>query len=49
MEGASSIHNEQRNRHKISTGEVDGKRPRGRWENNIKTDLKETMSGCGLN
>ena len=37
--------------YKVLVGEPEGKiplgRPRRRWEDNIKMDLKEMVSGCG--
>ena len=37
--------------HKVLVGEPEGKiplgRPRRRWEDNIKMDLKEMVSVCG--
>ena len=33
--------------HKVLVGKPEGKRPRCRWEDNIKMDLEEVGSGCG--
>jgi hypothetical protein len=46
---ACSTHGEKKNAHRILLGEPEGKiplgRPRCRWEDNIKMDLREI--GCG--
>ena len=43
---------EERGMHKVLVGKPEGKRPLGRprhkWEDNIKTDLRIGMWGCGL-
>jgi hypothetical protein len=45
MGGVCSVHGEMRNAHKIFVGKREGKRsfrrPRRKWENNIKMDLNE--------
>ena len=37
--------------HRVLVGKPEGKRPvgrpKGRWENNMKTDLQEVGGGCG--
>ena len=38
---------EGRGVHKVLLGKPEGKRPRRRWENNIKMDLEEVGRGCG--
>jgi hypothetical protein len=42
---------EGRGVHRILVGKPEGKRPlgrpRGRWEDNIKSDLREVGGGCG--
>ena len=40
MEGGSGVH-------KVLVGKPEGKRPRHRWEGNIKMDLQEVGRGCG--
>ena len=32
--------------HKVLVGKPEGKRPRRRWEDNIKMDLEEVGRGC---
>ena len=39
-----STHRAIRNAYRILVGKAEGMRPRGRWEDNIKMDLKEM--GC---
>jgi hypothetical protein len=34
---------EKRNAYRISVGKPDGKRPRRRWDDNIKMDLREVV------
>jgi hypothetical protein len=34
-------HNEKRNAYRILVGRLEGKRPRHRWVDNIKMDLRE--------
>jgi hypothetical protein len=36
---------ERRGVYRVLVGKLEGKRPHGRWEDNIKLDLKEV--GCG--
>jgi hypothetical protein len=52
MGGACSAHGGKRNAYKILVGKPEGKRPlvrpRRRWEDNMKMDLRETGFGCGL-
>jgi hypothetical protein len=47
--GTCSSHGEVRNAYKILTGKPEGKRrlgrPRRRWEDNIKMDLREIVFG----
>jgi hypothetical protein len=47
MDSRCSTHSELRNAYKILFGKSEGKRSLGRerrrWENNIKTDLKEIV------
>ena len=38
---------EGRGVHKVLVGKPEGKRPRCRWEDNIKMDLEEVGRGCG--
>ena len=38
---------EGRGVHKVLVGKPEGKRPRHRWEDNIKMDLQEVGRGCG--
>ena len=38
---------EGRGVHKVLVGKPEGKRPRHRWEDNIKMDLQEMGRGCG--
>ena len=38
---------EGRGVHKVLMGKPEGKRPRLRWEDNIKMDLQEVGRGCG--
>ena len=38
---------EGRGGHKVSVGKPEGARPRRRWEDNIKMDLREVGGGCG--
>ena len=33
--------------HKVLVGKPEGRRPRHRWEDNIKMDLEEVGRGCG--
>jgi hypothetical protein len=33
--------------HRVLVGKPEGKRPRRRWEDNIKMDLQEVGGGCG--
>ena len=33
--------------HRVLVGKPEGKRPRRRWEDNIKIDLQEVGGGCG--
>ena len=37
---------ERRGRYRVLVGKPDSKRPRRRWEDNIKMDLQEV--GCGI-
>ena len=39
---------EGRGVHKVLVGKPEGKRPRRRWEDNIKMDLQEVGRGCGV-
>jgi hypothetical protein len=43
---------ERRSAYRILVGKLEGRRslgrPRGRWVNNIKMDLRERMVWCGL-
>jgi hypothetical protein len=47
MGRACSMHGDKRNTYKILVGKLDGMRrlgrPRPRWKDNIKTDLREMM------
>jgi hypothetical protein len=49
MGGARSTHREKKNADRVLVGKPQGKglggRPRHRWENNIKTDLKRNRMG----
>ena len=49
--GHFALMEEGRGVHKVLVGKPGGKRPLGRpgrrWEDNIKTDLKEVGRGCG--
>ena len=49
MDGACSAYGERRDVYRVLVGKPEGKRPLGRprrrWEDNIKMDLKEV--GCG--
>ena len=38
---------EGRGVHRVLVGKPEGKRPRRRWEDNIKMDLQEVGGGCG--
>jgi hypothetical protein len=38
---------EGRGVHRVLVGKPEGKRPRRRWEDNIKMDLQELGGGCG--
>ena len=38
---------EGRGLHKVLVGKTEEKRPRRRWEDNIKMDLEEVGRGCG--
>ena len=38
---------EGRGVHRVLVGKTEGKRPRRRWEDNIKMDLQEVGGGCG--
>jgi hypothetical protein len=38
---------EGRGVHRVLMGKPEGKRPRRRWEDNIKMDLQEVGGGCG--
>ena len=38
---------EGRRVHRVLVGKPDGKRPRHRWEDNIKMDLQEVGGSCG--
>ena len=38
---------EGRGVHKVLVGRPEGKRPRRRWEDNIKMDVQEVGRGCG--
>jgi hypothetical protein len=54
MGGACSTNGEKRNAYRILVGKPEGKRPLGkprrRWEDNIKMDLKrDRMGWYGLN
>jgi hypothetical protein len=44
---------EFRNEHEMLVGKAEGKRlrrkPRRRWKDNIKFDLRDRLGGCGLN
>jgi hypothetical protein len=42
VDRACSTNGEKRNAYRILMGKPDGKRPRRRWVNNIKMDLRET-------
>jgi hypothetical protein len=46
VSGACSTHGEERNAYRIFVGKPEGKRPLGRprrrWEDNIKMELRET-------
>jgi len=33
--------------YRVLVGKPEGRRPRRRWEDNIKTDLQEVGGGCG--
>jgi hypothetical protein len=33
--------------HSVLVGKPEGKRPRRRWEDNIKMDLQDVGGGCG--
>jgi hypothetical protein len=52
ISGACSVRLETRNAYKILVGKPVGKgprgRPRSRWKDNIKMDLKERQCECGL-
>ena len=37
---------ESRGAYRVLVGKPEGKRPRGRWEDNIKMDLQEAGCGC---
>jgi hypothetical protein len=43
--GACSADGEGRGMNRVLVGKPEGKRPRRRWEDNIKMDLQEV--GCG--
>ena len=47
MGGACGMLEEGRGVHKVLVGKPEGKRPRHRWEDNIKMDLQEVGRGCG--
>ena len=38
---------EGRGVYRVLVGKPEGRRPRRRWEDNIKTDLQEVGGGCG--
>jgi hypothetical protein len=38
---------EGRGVHKVLVGKLEGRRPRRRWDDNIKMDLEEVGRGCG--
>ena len=38
---------EGRGVHRVLVGKPEGRRPRRRWEDNIKMDLQEVGRGCG--
>jgi hypothetical protein len=38
---------EERGVHRVLVGKPEGKRPRHRWEDNIKMDLQDVGVGCG--
>jgi hypothetical protein len=38
---------EGRGVHRVLVGKPEGRRPRRRWEDNIKRDLQEVGGGCG--
>jgi hypothetical protein len=46
MDGACSTYGKRRGIYKVWVGKPEGKRPLGRWEDNIKMDLQEM--GCGI-
>jgi len=45
MGGAYSAYGERRGLYRVLVRKPEGKRPRRRWEDNIKMDLQEV--GCG--
>ena len=51
MGGACGAYGEGRSVHRVLVGKPEGKRslgrPRRRWEDNIKMDLKEVGGSCG--
>jgi len=51
MDGACGAYGEGRGVHRVLVGKPEGKRrlgrPRRRWENNIKMDLREVGGGGG--
>jgi hypothetical protein len=46
MGGACSADREERGMYRVLVGKHEEKRPRRRWEDNIKMDLQEV--GCGV-
>ena len=51
MDGSCGAHGKGRGVHRVLMGKPEGKRafgrPRCRWEDNIKMDLREVGGGCG--
>ena len=51
MGGACGAHGRGEDVHRVMVGKPEGKRPLGRprhkWEDNIKLDLREVGGGCG--
>jgi hypothetical protein len=45
--GHGACMGEGRGAHRVLVGKPEGKRPRRRWEDNIKRDLQEVGGGCG--
>ena len=46
MGGACSTYGGEKSVYRVLVGKPEGKRPRHRWEDNIKMDLQE--GGCGV-